>query len=355
VANRATGYPLLAILGAVALTTAVVVLSTSGASSTARAATAQTRCTRVVRSNQDLRWKMRHVQPGSVVCLAPGDYAVQKLTLRGSGTAKQRIVLRSLVPSRPATIVGAVWLTDSANYWTIENLRFDGRNRWDLPSPSVNGDYSIWLHDDVTNNHAGASRTGGGICFVLGSPGYGVAVGTTIELSSIHDCGVSDNENHGIYIENTGGTTRIEDNWIYRNGDRGIQLYPAAWNVVIRDNVIDANGSGVIFAGDHGRASRHNIVTGNVISNSRNRWNVESWYPDGTTLTGNIVAANCVWADAGTYYDTNGGIAPEVGFVSVANKIARPVFVDPDRGNFRLARTSGCKGFGPPADMTPSN
>ena len=57
------------------------------------------------------------------------------------------------------------------------------------------------------------------------------------------------------------------------NGDRGIQLYPAAQNVLISRNVIDSNGSGLIFSGAGSLTSRNVIVTRNIISNSRKRWN----------------------------------------------------------------------------------
>ncbi len=262
-------------------------------------------------------------------------------------------MLSSLDPNRRATLHGVVWLTKTGSYWIVENLRIDGRNRWNLPSPIVNGSHSIWRRDDVSNRGSGdgSKPYEGGICFNLGQTDrYGPATDTIIEQSRIHDCGVSNNHNHGIYIVATAGKTVIRDNWIYRNGDRGIQLYPAAEHVLITRNAIDGNGSGIIFSGHRSLTSRNIIVTRNIISNSRNRWNVESWYPTGTPIgSGNLVEKNCLWPDSpNEYYDADGGIAPRIGFdTGPGNVIQRPLYRAARRGDFRLAGDSGCKGFGP--------
>jgi parallel beta-helix repeat protein len=311
----------------------------------------QQRCSVVVHSRSGLVRTIAAAAPGGTICLQAADYDVGRLTIRRPGRAGARITLRSSIPWRPATIHGAIYLADSANYWTFENLRLDGRNRWNMPSPMVSGDHSIWRQVDVTNHHAGAGVSGGGICFSLGqTKTYGYAGNTTIEHSRIHDCGVSDNHNHGIYITATSGLTIIRDNWIYRNGDRGIQLYPAAANVLITHNTIDSNGSGVIFGG-LGSLTSHNVaVVGNIISNSRNRWNVESWYPPGTPVgTANLVAHNCLWAsNSNSQYDTNGGIAPPIGFtIGAANVTQRPDFRVARLGIPKRSSEGGCRGFGP--------
>ncbi len=314
-------------------------------------------CSLIDRPGQGLLRFVNRLRPGQIGCLAPGDYAARRLVIRPEGKARARITLRSLDRRHPATIHGLVWLSDTANYWTFDGLNFDGRNASGLPSPLVNGDHSVWTRDDITNHQSGAGRSGGGICFSLGENGrYGVAGDTIIEQSRIHDCGISDNANHGIYITATAGTTIIRDNWIFRNGDRGIQLYPNAQHVVIARNVIDNNGSGVIFSGEGDMTSRDVIVVRNIISNSRNRWNVESWYPAGTPPgTGNIVADNCFWASAtATRYREAGGIAPQVGFTATqGNVVQRPVFASSGTGDLRLTRRSGCRGFGPPTTLRP--
>jgi parallel beta-helix repeat protein len=307
-------------------------------------------CSVVTKAGDGLGRKVKAARPGDTICLRAGDYDVRRLIIRTTGARGARITLRSVDADHPATIHGVVYLADSANYWTFEDLHIDGRNPWNLPSPIVNGDHSIWRRLDVTNHHAGAGTSGGGICFSLGqTKRYGYAKDTTIEDNRIHDCGVSDNHNHGIYITATSGRTIIRDNWIYRNGDRGIQLYPAAANVLITHNVIDGNGSGVIFSGVGSLTSRNITVVGNIISNSRNRWNVESWYPRGTPVgTGNVVAHNCLWAsNADPSYDANSGIAPPVGFtVGSANVTQRPDYRVTD-GVLTLSDDGGCRGYGP--------
>ena len=307
------------------------------------------RCTVVVSPGEGLARTVKAAKPGDTICLRAGDYDVKRLPIRTTGAAGARITLRSANPKRPATIHGVVYLANSANYWTFEDLHLDGRNRWNLPSPIVNGDHSIWRRLDVTNHHAGAGTSGGGICFSLGqTKRYGYAGDTTIEHSRIHDCGVSDNHNHGIYVTATTGLTIVRDNWIYRNGDRGIQLYPAAKNVLITHNAIDDNGSGVIFSGVGSLTSRNITVVGNIISNSRNRWNVESWYPSGTPIgTGNVVTGNCLWAsNSNQQYDENSGIAPPVGFkVGSANVTQQPDFHITDGVLMRSG--DGCRGYGP--------
>ncbi len=310
-------------------------------------------CSHVTRPGSGLQRFVARLRPGDTGCLKPGYYNVHRLILGRRATARAPIVLRSLDPNDPATLHGVVWLSGGAAYWTIEDIRIDGRNKWNLPSPIVNGDHSTWRRVDVSNRGSGDGTRpyGGGICFNLGQTNhYGPATNTVIEESRIHDCGISTNHNHGIYVVATKGTTLIRDNWIYRNGDRGVQFYPDANNVLVTRNVVDANGSGVIFSGTGPLTSRNNVVTRNIISNSRNRWNVESWYPSGTPVgSGNVVEGNCLWASSSSaYYNTHGGIADHIGFeVGPGNVVQRPLFDDPSRGDFKLSSRSGCKGFGP--------
>jgi hypothetical protein len=313
-------------------------------------------CTRTVRPGGGLQRFVARLRPGDVGCLAAGYYDIHRLILGTRGRDQAPIVLRSADPDHPATLHGVVWLSSSGSYWIVEDLRIDGRNKWNLPSPIVNGSHSIWRRLDVSNRGSGDGTQpyGGTICFNLGSTdSYGYARDTTIEQDSIHDCGISTNHNHGIYVAATTGTTIIRDNWIFRNGDRGVQLYPAAHHVLITRNIIDGNGSGVIFSGAGTLTSRNDVVAGNIISDSRNRWNVESWYPAGTPVgSGNIVERNCLWANASNhFYRARGGIAPAYGFsVGAGNVVQRPLYVAQTQGDFKLLPASGCQGFGPLVD-----
>jgi parallel beta-helix repeat protein len=179
-----------------------------------------------------------------------------------------------------------------------------------------------------------------------------------IENSAIHDCGKlpAQNGDHGIYVAHAVDTI-IRDNWIYDNADRGIQLYPDSQGTQVYGNVIDGNGEGVIFSGNGQTASSDNVVHDNVISNSRVRWNVESYW-DGPIGTGNVVRDNCLWASNATgqasYYNSNGGILPGDaggdGFSTSGNVIANPRFVDPASRNLQLQPDSPC--LGPPRLVT---
>ena len=264
------------------------------------------------------------LRPGQRGCLRAGTYH-QDVTIGTSG-----IVLGPL-PGEDVTIVGRLWIRRRSSDDTLVDLRLDGRNRRGLPSPTVNGDRATFLRLDVTNR-----RTA--VCFLLGSERYGRARGTTIRASRIHGCGVlpSVNRQHGIYVDQA-DDTHIVDNVIYDNADRGIQLYPNAQRTVIRGNIIDGNGEGIIFSGDGRAASSSNVVEGNVITNSRIRADVESWYPgDGPTGRGNRVRGNCV-AGGTPAVDASGG-----GFLATANVEADPQYRDRLAHDFRLAPDSPC-------------
>jgi parallel beta-helix repeat protein len=267
---------------------------------------------------------VNRLRPGQRGCLRAGTYR-EDVAVGRSG-----IVLGPL-PGERVTIVGRLWIRRRADDDMLVDLRLDGRNRRGLPSPTVNGDRATFLRVDVTDR-----RTG--VCFLLGSKRYGRAQGTTIRASRIHGCGVlpAVNRQHGIYVDQA-DDTRIVDNVIYDNADRGIQLYPDAQRTVVRGNVIDGNGEGIIFSGDGRAASSGNVVEGNVITNSRIRADVESWYPGGgPTGRGNRVRRNCV-AGGMPAVDASGG-----GFSATANVEADPRYRDRPAHDFRLAADSPC-------------
>lgn len=271
-----------------------------------------------------VRALVRRLRPGQTGCLRGGRYQ-EDLTISASG-----ITLRSY-PGERAEIVGRLWIRRQAHDTVLSGLRLNGRNEERLPSPTVNGDRITFVNDDVTND-----RTA--ICFNIGSSRYGRASGTVIRNSRIHDCGVlpARNKNHGIYVA-AADDTRIVGNLIYRNADRGIQLYPDARRTVIVGNVIDGNGEGIIFSGEGGVASRDTLVQYNVISNSRVRANVESYYPPGSRVgTGNVVSDNCLFGGRGAMD------ADAAGFSASANVYADPQYADPARGDYRVAPTSPC-------------
>jgi len=278
--------------------------------------------------------------PGETGCLHGGIYRGDvKITTPG--------VSLYGMPGEGATIQGRLWIAQGANNVTIENLYLDGTNSSDLPSPTVNANNAVFRRNDVTNNHTA-------ICFNLGHNTYGAANGTVIESNRIHHCGVlpAANHDHGIYVSLASDTV-IRGNWIYENADRGIQLYPNAQNTTVTGNVIDSNGQGVIFGGLGPDSSDHTRVEGNVITNSKLRYNIESYYDAGTPSgEDNLVTHNCI--SGGVRDSGNGSIAtPSVGFTATANSTTAPAFVNRAAGDYRLAAGSACAALVPNYSAVP--
>jgi hypothetical protein len=274
---------------------------------------------------------------GQTGCLRAGTYSGNvKVTQSGAPGAPLTI---TSYPGERATVVGKLWITDSADFVTVASLNLDGRNAGNLPSPGVNGDDVTFTDDDVTNHNTT-------ICFNLGATTYGRAYRTVIEHSRIHNCGElpATNLDHGIYAEHTTGA-RIVDNLIYDNADRGVQLYPDAQGSYVARNVIDGNGEGVLIAGgaeDFGpQASNDNVIEQNLITNSNQRNNVESHW--GSPLIGqrNVVRNNCVFG--GALDGVGHGLSPANGGFNATNNLLRdPAYVNRGAKDFRLAAGSPC-------------
>ena len=258
------------------------------------------------------------LRPGQTGCLRPGVYEGDVTIARG-GTADAPTTITGLPVGR-ATLRGRIHVTDDANYVVVQRLALDGRNRANLPSPTVNGDDVVFRDNDVTNRNTT-------ICFLLGSDEYGRARRTVIERNAIHNCGKlpPTNHHHGIYVEASDGA-RIVGNWIYDNADRGVQLFPDAQDTYVARNVIDGNGQGVIFSG----RSAGNVVERNVISNPVLRYNLESYE---TTGTGNVARRNCLWSDR---HRGNAGIQPDIGVAVRGNVVTEPPYVDRAAKDFRV-------------------
>ncbi len=279
------------------------------------------------------------LRPGDTGCLREGRYE-ESVKVSVGGSDGSPVTLTSF-PGDRAQIVGRLWVAKGSDYVTVANLDLDGTNAAGDPSPTVNANHTTWLDNDITNRNTA-------ICFVLGS-GWGTAAHTLIQHNRIHNCGKlpASNHDHGIYVE-MASDTEILDNLIYDNADRGVQLYPSALRTHVAGNVIDGNGQGVIFSGDGGDASNDNTVEDNIITNSKIRNNVESWYPSGNPVgSGNVVRNNCI---DGGIRDTSGtgGLATDrTGFsVGPGNVIGRdPKFVDRAGKDFRVTSDSPCAGI----------
>lgn len=278
---------------------------------------------------QTVQQLVDRLQPGRIGCLLGGTYRGDVRIAKG-GQPGSPVRLTSS-PGARATIVGRLYVTDSANDVIVSNLYLDGRNDERLPSPTVNGDRVTFTHDDVTNENTA-------ICFALGSSQLGTAVDVLIESSRIHDCGElpATNHDHGIYVASSRHAV-IENNAIYDNADRGVQLYPDAQSAIVRNNGIDGNGVGVMFAGDAEQASSNNVVRNNVIADSTIRANIEAWW-GAAVGSGNVAQSNGGWNGR------QGNIGTQSGFVAIGNVIADPQLVDRAEKDFSLRPHSACAG-----------
>jgi hypothetical protein len=249
------------------------------------------------------------LSPGQSGCLRSGTYT------NGVRIATSDVTLTSY-PGERATISGKTYVTKDGDRVTISFLNLvsgSGTGQF------VNGTDDVFDNVDVTSNNTEN-------CFIIGSddPNYGRTEGLIIEHSRIHNCGQLNpdtNQDHGIYVAHADNTV-IRDNWIYDNADRGVQLYPDARGTHVYGNVIDGNGEGVTISGDDGTASSDNVIENNVISNSKIRWNVESYWGGGVVGTNNVVRNNCLLASNGdSYYNHGGGIVPgaDRGFTTFGN------------------------------------
>lgn len=271
------------------------------------------------------------LRPGQRGCLLGGVFH-GSVRFNHGGLPGAPITLTSW-PGRHSTVAGRIYIPQGSNDITVAFLHLVGRNRGDLPSPTVNAAAITFAFDNVTTHH-------NGICFALGSLQLGAADDVTITHSRIHGCGhlPPGNHQHGIYLDYAVATV-ISHNFIYDNADRGINLYPAATASRIYGNVIEGNGEGVLFAGDGGHASSGNVVWGNIIAFSRVRSNVESnWL--GPVGLGNVVTGNCIWGAHGVAVDAGSG-----GFLAFSNILRNPRFAlrhPGAAGNFRLRRHSPC-------------
>ena len=291
---------------------ALLALIITGASIAPAPAAAKSRsCDRTAPKGADPGSFVRSLRAGQTGCLRGGVY---RASSKGIKFSRPKVTLRSR-PGTRATVVGRLWIAKGANGVTVRGLKLDGTNPKRQASPVVNANNATFRYNDVTNGHTA-------ICFLLGHDDFGRANGTLIRDNRIHDCGrlPATNHHHGIYVAFATGT-KIVDNRIYRNADRGIQLYPDADRTLVAGNVISRNGQGIIFSGSSKNVSENNLVAGNVIKNSRLRFNVEWNWRNGNVGAGNLLTQNCIFG--GVKDEGNGGIkTPFLGFAAQKNTIS---------------------------------
>jgi parallel beta-helix repeat protein len=270
---------------------------------------------------------------GQTGCFRNGTYSQDSIGFRQTSN----ITITSY-PNERATVQGRIYiLTDRVK---ISNLNLDGRNSGGLPSPTISGDDAVIQDNDITNGHTKGS------CVHPTSYNGLSPEGVVILRNRIHDCGElpATNFDHGIYFNAKAGV--IASNVIYDNASQGIVLYPAGSGTVVTSNTIDGNGEGIAFGGDGWDHSDFNLVTQNIVSNSKLRWNVEAYW-EGPAGMLNLTASNCLWAsNSQSYYNARGGVSDDSGFTPVANHVDDPKYVNRSGKDFRLQSNSPCRGFG---------
>lgn len=276
---------------------------------------------------------------GGVGCLRAGTYLQGTLTFPRAGAAGAPITLTSYPGERAKLAGGIVYVRNGSDYVTLSNLDIDGSAAPSQISIQVMAAETVLEGSDITNRSLGRS------CVSLGSlAGYGAAVRTVIRGNRFHQCGnpANGNHDHAMYVENSDGA-RVVDNLIWDSAAWAIHFYPYARHSLVAHNVMDGNGGGVIFAGEgaggeysQSYGSSDNTVEYNVITNSTQTYNVESWW-GGPAGTGNVARSNCVWNGRQGNISTSDG-----GFASSSNLTADPKYVSRSTGDFRLASDSPC-------------
>jgi Right handed beta helix region len=277
------------------------------------------------------------LRAGQTGCLRRGHYrrTFQGYVLRfdRAGRPSAPITIRSY-PGERATVHGIVTIPSWADHVRLSGLRIEGTG--DQNTVKVYATGVVVSGNRITNRNRGLS------CMILGSNDDddvgGPAVAPVIRGNVFTECGSPANENkdHGIYAANV-HDGHITGNVMSTPSGYAIHLYPNAQRTLVARNVIDGSGSirgGIVFAGDDRYASSGNVVEHNVIAYPATYAITSNW--EGPVGEGNVVRANCVWAEGDEPIDE------EEGFSAEGNLVAPPRFRDPARADYRLRPDSRC-------------
>jgi Big-like domain-containing protein/uncharacterized protein DUF1565 len=287
--------------------------------------------------------------PGGTGCLTGGGTFVGNVTFSAGGSSGAPVTLMSDPGSSRATVNGVVYVTPSASFVTLDDLRIDATNVSQVVAVQLFGDYGKLTDSEVFG--ADQDRIGVQI-------GYQRTVaGVEVAYNRIHDFGIpSSIYDHGIYIDLSDGA-QVHDNYIYDDaGGYGIQLWTHSMNGHIYRNTIDGNGQGsMIIAGQqnaNGGPSSNNEIDHNIFSNPVSGKNIAVFWSGGAAGSGNSVHDNVYWG---------GGFDSATGVAYSNNLAADPQYTNRPAKDFTLTTGSPATGYGvaapappPPPQVAPS-
>ena len=277
------------------------------------------------------------LRDGETGCLRAGTYDKRQdggyvLRFRDGGRAGAPVTVRSW-PGERAKLEGTIYVPRRAAHVTIRDLDIDGRARWIEGEPvtvKITAAGVTFQGNRLTNRRLKS-------CLILGSnSGYGRAVRTIVRDNVFRDCGdpAHDLQDHAIYAENLSDGL-ITGNVFSGTAGFAVHLYPNARRTRVVRNVMVDNGGGVIVAGDEDHSSSDNVIERNVIAGSRKADNITSYWEE-RAGSGNVARQNCVLPGRGGNLDGGRGLA------LADNLVARPEFVAPEDGDYRLKAGSPC-------------
>jgi hypothetical protein len=238
---------------------------------------------------------------GHVGCLHAGTYgssgqAVYVNPSVAGRSETDRVRVRGYPGEALPQIVGGIYFSSSADYYTVRLLKVDGSSFGDDTIGLPRGADHIWLSDlDITNQN----RLGVHGCITSG----GTALIVNRDL--IHRCGGASNKDHCVYLGHGRGAI-VANSVIYGCGAYAVSLYTDPDYAYVHNNVLDSSGHGVMFGGGSFNGSCEATdaarVQNNAITNSNGGTTsdqaVQSYWDCGLKGVGNILQGNCLWANA---------------------------------------------------------
>jgi Right handed beta helix region len=253
------------------------------------------------------------LKPGQTGCLRGGDYVgtgSNGYVLRPSrgGRRGRPIAIRS-APGERARLRGIIYVPAGSGRFVLSHTTIDARR----PERPATGQVGIQvLADHVTLARNKITTQQAKTCLIITDG----ARRTTLRGNVFYDCGDPANGlfDHAVYAADT-RRAQIVENVFVRASGWAVHLYPRAKHAYVARNLMWDNGGAVIFAGDEGSASSHNLVEDNVMGGSQERAELTSSF-GGPLGRGNVARDNCL---------APGLLASEGdGFVTTDNRVAAP-------------------------------